>query len=77
MGFKQVSYPASLMFRVAATLHDTLAQLRAHATGTKAMTPMANGAAARAILDDAVDLKRWRDIETNFATARASTEKSA
>jgi 2-methylisocitrate lyase-like PEP mutase family enzyme len=77
MGFKQVSYPATLMFRIAALLNDTLAQLRAHATGAKAMTPMGNAADARAILDEAVDLKRWRDIEANFAPARAATEKPA
>ena len=35
-------------------------------TGTQAMTPMDNAASIRAILDDAVELKRWRDIEANF-----------
>lgn len=66
MGYRQVSYPVSLMFRVVAAMHSALANLRAHATGTRAMTPMDNAAETRAILDDAVDLKRWREIESNF-----------
>jgi 2-methylisocitrate lyase-like PEP mutase family enzyme len=67
MGYRQVSYPVSLMFRVVAALQAALASLRAHATGAQAMTPMDNAAAIRAVLDDAVDLKRWRDIENNFS----------
>jgi 2-methylisocitrate lyase-like PEP mutase family enzyme len=63
MGFTQVSYPASLIFRVVAALRDGLAALRRHADGTEALTPLANGAAIRAALDQAVDLARWRAIE--------------
>ncbi len=66
MGFRQVSYPTSLMFRVVATMQTALANLRAHAEGTRAMTPMEDAAAIRAVLDDAVELKRWRDIETRY-----------
>lgn len=66
MGYRQVSYPVSLMFRVVAALQAALTSLRAHATGAQAMTPMDNAAAIRAVLDEAVDLKRWRDIENNF-----------
>ncbi|QJP16097.1 isocitrate lyase/PEP mutase family protein [Starkeya sp. ORNL1] len=63
MGFMQVSYPASLIFRVVAALRDGLEALREHADGTAALTPMADGAAVRATLDKAVDLARWRAIE--------------
>ncbi|MCC6467175.1 MAG: isocitrate lyase/PEP mutase family protein [Alphaproteobacteria bacterium] len=66
MGFRQVSYPVTLMLRVVAALQGALAELRAHALGTRAMTPLADGAAIRAVLDDAVELKRWREIETRF-----------
>jgi 2-methylisocitrate lyase-like PEP mutase family enzyme len=63
MGFMQVSYPASLIFRVVAALRDGLDALRKHADGTAALKPMEDGAAARATLDKAVDLARWRAIE--------------
>jgi 2-methylisocitrate lyase-like PEP mutase family enzyme len=75
MGFRQVSYPVSLMFRVVAAMQGALADLRAHALGARAMTPLADGAAIRAALDDAVELKRWRDIEARFGDV--STEKGA
>lgn len=64
MGFMQVSYPASLIFRVVAALRDGLEALRKHADGTTPLKPMADGAAVRATLDKAVDLARWRAIET-------------
>lgn len=64
MGFMQVSYPASLIFRVTAAMRDGLDALRRHADGTQALKPMENGAAVRATLDQAVDLARWRAIET-------------
>ncbi|TCR67547.1 isocitrate lyase/PEP mutase family protein [Bosea sp. BK604] len=64
MGFMQVSYPASLIFRVTAAMRDGLDALRRHAEGTQALKPMENGAAVRATLDQAVDLARWRAIET-------------
>lgn len=64
MGFMQVSYPASLIFRVTAAMSDGLAALRRHADGTEALKPMQNGAAVRATLDQAVDLARWRAVET-------------
>ncbi|PSC06567.1 2,3-dimethylmalate lyase [Alsobacter soli] len=67
MGFSQVSYPASLMFRLVATLRDALQALRGHADGSAPMQPFAGGAAARATLDKAVDLDRWRHIEQNHA----------
>jgi 2-methylisocitrate lyase-like PEP mutase family enzyme len=63
MGFTQVSYPASLIFRAVAAMHDGLAALRRHADGTEALVPMANGAEVRATLDQAVNLARWRAIE--------------
>jgi len=67
MGYRQVAYPVSLMFRVVSSLHAALADLRAHATGARPMQPLDNAAAVRAILDDAVELGRWRDIETRFS----------
>lgn len=64
MGFMQVSYPASLIFRVTAAMRDGLEALRKHADGIEALKPMENGTAVRATLDQAVDLARWRAIET-------------
>lgn len=63
MGFMQVSYPASLIFRATEAMRAGLQALRQHADGTLALKPMENGAAARATLDQAVDLARWREVE--------------
>ncbi len=63
MGFMQVSYPASLIFRVTAAMRDGLAALRRHADGTEALKPLQDGRAIRDTLDQAVDLARWRDVE--------------
>lgn len=67
MGFRQVSYPVSVMFRVVAAMRDGLAQLRAHATGEKPMMPLADAAHVRQAMDEAVRLERWRDVERRFA----------
>jgi len=69
LGFAHVSYPATLLFRIAATMHGTLAVLRRHATGGEAMAPDRGADAARAILDDALELARWQAIETGAAQA--------
>jgi 2-methylisocitrate lyase-like PEP mutase family enzyme len=66
MGFRSMAFPVSLMFRVVATMHEALANLRDYADGKRPMAPMKDFAGARAVLDDAVELKRWRDIEARF-----------
>jgi 2-methylisocitrate lyase-like PEP mutase family enzyme len=63
LGFAHVSYPATLMFRVAATLQGALGALRRHVDGVERMTPDPNANAARAVLDDALELSRWQAIE--------------
>ncbi len=74
MGFTQVSYPASLIFRATAAIADGLAQLRAHASGSAAMAPDVRSGAIRHALDDALDLARWQQVEREFAVP-ASTSK--
>ena len=66
MGFTQVSFPVSLIFRAVAAMTDALAGLRRYADGKGAMPPLADAGATRAALDDAVNLKRWRDIESTY-----------
>jgi 2-methylisocitrate lyase-like PEP mutase family enzyme len=68
MGYRHVSFPATLMFRAVATMRDTLAALRAHATGAAPLQPAANAAESRRTLDDALDLDRWRHIEAQAAS---------
>ncbi|GGF12512.1 isocitrate lyase-family enzyme [Aliidongia dinghuensis] len=63
MGFRHVSFPASLIFRTVAALRDGLQALRRHADGTEPLRPFADAASVRATLDRAVDLARWRAIE--------------
>jgi 2-methylisocitrate lyase-like PEP mutase family enzyme len=63
MGYSQVSFPASLIFRVTSVIRDGLAAIRRHADGVEPLTPMADATAAKATLDKAVGLERWREIE--------------
>jgi 2-methylisocitrate lyase-like PEP mutase family enzyme len=72
MGFSQISYPVSLIFRVVAAMREGLEQLRRHADGTASLEPLPNGAAVRAALDEAVDLALWRRIESDFGTPPGS-----
>ena len=70
LGFAHVSYPATLLFRITATMHAALTTLRRHATGIEAMTPDRTADDSRRILDDALELARWQAIEA--AAARGS-----
>jgi 2-methylisocitrate lyase-like PEP mutase family enzyme len=63
MGFCQVSFPASVIFRVVVAMHNGLQALRQYADGTAPLAPMPQGASARATLDEAVELARWRAVE--------------
>jgi 2-methylisocitrate lyase-like PEP mutase family enzyme len=63
MGYAQVSFPASLIFRAVGAMRDGLAALRRHGDGSAPMSPMADAASVRATLDKAVGLDRWRAIE--------------
>jgi 2-methylisocitrate lyase-like PEP mutase family enzyme len=64
LGFVHVSYPATLLFRITATMHDALATLRRHASGVEPMAPDRTADASRQVLDDALELKRWQAIES-------------
>jgi 2-methylisocitrate lyase-like PEP mutase family enzyme len=68
MGFTQVSFPVSLLFRAVAAMSDALTGLRRYAEGVAPMPPIADADAVREALDEAVNLKRWRDIESAFRT---------
>lgn len=72
MGFRHVSFPATLLFRAVGTMRDTLAALRRHAQGTQAMQPAADAGASRATLDNALDVARWQAIEAEFAAPGAA-----
>jgi 2-methylisocitrate lyase-like PEP mutase family enzyme len=63
MGFRQVSYPASIILRAVQAMRDGLAALRRHADGTEPLPPMPQGADARQALDCATGLADWRAIE--------------
>ncbi|HVE49625.1 MAG TPA: isocitrate lyase/PEP mutase family protein [Casimicrobiaceae bacterium] len=70
LGFAQVSYPASLIFRVTATMADALVQLRAHAQGRESMKQDPAAAASRQRLDGALELDRWQAVERDYAMPR-------
>jgi 2-methylisocitrate lyase-like PEP mutase family enzyme len=74
LGFAHVSYPATLLFRVAATMRDALATLRRHATGTAPMAPDRTADDAKRILDDALELARWQAIEAGATRAAESKQ---
>lgn len=63
LGFAHVSYPATLMFRIAASMDATLAALRRHVDGVAPMTQDSGANVARGILDEALEVARWRAIE--------------
>ena len=69
MGFGHVSFPAALMFRITDLLAETLAQLRAYATGASTFKVLDHADQARATLDDALDLSRWQRLDTTFGVA--------
>jgi 2-methylisocitrate lyase-like PEP mutase family enzyme len=63
LGYSHVSYPATLMFRIAATMDATLEALRRHAEGASPMQQDAAAGAARGILDEALDVARWQRLQ--------------
>ncbi len=63
MGFSQVSFPASLIFRVVATMRESLAAIRRHADGVELLQPLNAWGTIREALDEAVELPRWRKFE--------------
>jgi 2-methylisocitrate lyase-like PEP mutase family enzyme len=71
MGYSQVSFPAWLLFRVAAAMEGALAQLRRHAAGKVDPMPPENLSAVRAVLDESLQLARWRRIEADFGLPEA------
>ena len=70
MGYRHVSFPTSLLFRAVGTMQQTLASLRRHADGREAMSPGGEAAQQRKVLDDALDVERWRRIETEYAAPK-------
>ena len=77
MGFVHVSYPATLLFRITATMKSALATLRRHATGVEAMAPDRAADESRRILDDALELARWQAIEAGAARTSDASERNA
>ena len=77
LGFRHVSYPASLIFPLASVIDERLSQLRRHAEGVAGMAPDPRAASARAVLDAAVDLARWQAIERDFGGGGPSPEGTA
>jgi 2-methylisocitrate lyase-like PEP mutase family enzyme len=75
MGYAHVSYPASLLFRMAATLADALAQLKRHSDGTSAMVQDPAAAEARRALDEALDVERWQAIERAVESRHPAAER--
>ncbi len=69
MGYGLVTFPASLIFRATAAMAGFLAELRAYGEGRSAVSPMAGYAGARAVLDEAVEVAKWRAVERRFAPA--------
>ena len=76
LGFGHVSYPASLIFRITQAMSAALAQLRAHAEGTSAMTPDPRAGDARQLLDHALQLAEWQRIEHDFSDSVSAGRRS-
>lgn len=63
LGFRHVSYPATLIFRATRIMAETLRELRDASLGNGVIHRMVGADGARAALDDAVRLKDWRAYE--------------
>lgn len=68
MGYRHVSFPASLIFRAVGIMQETLSALRRHAQGQGTMEPAADSRRNRVALDDALDLAKWQRIEADYST---------
>ena len=66
MGYRHVSFPASMLFRVAGAMQAALGQLRRYAGGGAPPAPVDALGAVRAALDSALDLERWRRIAAAY-----------
>lgn len=75
LGFAHVSYPATLLFRLVATMDETLTALRRHASGGEPMPQQAGADVARRILDDALELGRWQEIEGRAVAAALQSKQ--
>ena len=64
LGYAHVSYPATLMFRTAATMAAALTALRRHADGEAPMVQDPGAPDARALLDEVLDVARWQRLDT-------------
>ena len=77
LGFAHVSYPATLLFRITATMHAALTTLRRHATGVEPMTADRAADASRQMLDDVLELARWQAIEADAARDPGPAKENA
>jgi 2-methylisocitrate lyase-like PEP mutase family enzyme len=67
MGYSQVVFPAAVMLRVIKTIDAALSDLKAFTDGKKPLVPFADGAAARAIMQDALGQAKWQAFEKQYA----------
>ena len=67
MGFTQISFPASIIMRSFLAMRDGLEALRAYTREGTPMPPIEGAGEARAALDEALELGRWRSLENDFA----------
>lgn len=71
LGFNQVSFPASLIFRVTDAMSSALEALRRHVLGIEPMRQDPGANRARERLDDAVRLAHWQRVEADFSAEAA------
>lgn len=67
MGFTQISFPASVIMRAFIAMHDGLDALRGYTRGEMSLPPIEGSGKARAALDEALEVGRWRALEERFA----------
>lgn len=77
MGYSHVSFPASLIFRAVGVMQQTLGALRRHADGVEAMAPAADSRQNRRVLDDALALARWQQVEADYPSLDDSAESTS
>ena len=77
MGYSHVSFPASLIFRAVGVMQQTLGALRRHADGVEAMAPAADSRQNRQVLDDALALARWQQVQADYPSLDDSAESTS
>ena len=76
LGFGQITFPVSVIFRAVSAMAAGMRAIREHATAGAELPPYPEAAAARTLMDEAIDPASWTSIAATFAPAREATREA-